>query len=79
MTGDGSPQHRLIMATHFLETLEDVPPTIAEKRTAVLTRLNALRVPGQVWGEDEIKQLGEDILWMYVESLLAVARTEKAA
>jgi hypothetical protein len=68
MTGDGSPQHRLILATHYLETITEgqLALMLEDKRQDVLKRLNRLRKPGEVWAEGEIKKLGDAILDMYV-------------
>jgi hypothetical protein len=79
MTSMNSPQHRLIMATHFLETITDVPPTIADKLPVVLRNLRRLRNPEETWGESELKEIGESILDMYVEALHGLTRNVKDA
>ena len=66
------------MATHFVETITDVPPTIADKLPVVLRNLRRLRNPEETWGEGELKEIGESILAMYVEALRAVTRSVAA-
>jgi hypothetical protein len=51
MTSMGSPQHRLVMATYYLETITDVPSAIAKNLPIVIGNLRRLRNPEEVWGE----------------------------
>jgi hypothetical protein len=77
MTSRGSPQHRLVMATYYLETITDVPSAIAKNLPIVIGNLRRLRNPEEVWGEKTLQEIGESILAMYVDALHSVS--DKAA
>jgi hypothetical protein len=77
MTSMGSPQHRLVMATYYLETITDVPSAIAKNLPIVIGNLRRLRNPEEVWGEKTLQEIGESILAMYVDALHSVC--DKAA
>jgi hypothetical protein len=77
MTSMGSPQHRLVMATYYLETITDVPSAIAKNLPIVIGNLRRLRNPEEVWGEKTLQEIGESILAMYVDALHSVS--DKAA
>jgi hypothetical protein len=76
-TSMGSPQHRPVMATYYLETITDVPSAIAKNLPIVIGNLRRLRNPEEVWGEKTLQEIGESILAMYVDALHSVS--DKAA